>query len=103
MAVNVGLNPTSFDCAHCPNDHHCDESNPHHYDAWAILFGKEVIYEGRVCPKGTMETFEMQMISDYQHYKNGILPFAGGLYDQPHMAMQCMTIIDQVYAEHGQT
>ncbi len=103
MAVNVQLNAKDFDCQHCQWGRHCDESNPHTHDAWVIKLYKAVIYEGRVCPKGTMEPFALQMLDDFTHYQNSILPFGGGRYDQPNIFMQAMSIIQQVYNEHGQT
>jgi len=102
LAADVACNAKDYNCNTCQWGRHCDESNPHTYDAWKVTLYKEVIYEGRVCPKGTMGSFEMQMLRDHVHYKNGVLPFSGGSYEQPNVFMQTMAIIEQVYQEYGQ-
>jgi hypothetical protein len=35
----------------------------------------------------------------FRFYRNNILPFSGGLYDQPAKFMQAMEIIEQVNVE----
>ncbi len=35
-----------------------------------------------------------QLLKLYGHYKNQLLPFAGGLYDQPATYTEAMEIID---------
>ncbi len=67
-----------------------------------VTLYKEVIYEGPVCPKGGVESFESTLVNYYGHYKNNILPFSGGLLDQPAILGPAMNIIDQVYSEYGQ-
>ena len=47
-----------------------------------------------------MDEFAQEMIREHTHYKNGLLPFAGGTYDQPAIFMQAMAIIDQAIEEH---
>ncbi len=102
MAATVALHPKDFNCKNCQWGRHCDETNPHSYDAFKITLYEDIIYEGRVCPKGSIRPFERQMLALHTHYKNGLLPFSGGLLDQPHIFSEAMLIIEQVFAEHGQ-
>lgn len=41
--------------------------------------------------------FSTQMIGLYWHYKNGLLPVAGGILDQPDIYLNAMRVIDSAY------
>jgi len=41
----------------------------------------------------------LDALSDYAFFRDGILPRAGGLYDQPARAMEQMRIIEQEVRE----
>lgn len=36
----------------------------------------------------------LAMIQLHQHYRNAILPYGGGIYDQPNAYIEAMQIID---------
>lgn len=38
--------------------------------------------------------FARECLALHQHYKNGFLPRAGGLYSQPNKYLQAMGVID---------
>ena len=37
----------------------------------------------------------------HRHYLNGVLPFSGGLLDQPNTYIQAMEVIDARVSENG--
>ena len=41
-----------------------------------------------------------QIFSSYYHYREGHwLPYSGGLWDQPHLLVECWRILDRYFAE----
>jgi len=83
------VNAADFDCEHCIWGRHCDDTNPAPFAKW-ILPG---VIESRTCllPMITGEShFLLRM---YRHYKERILPFAGGILEQPHFYAMAMEII----------
>lgn len=55
-----------------------------------------------MCPKGLIGAFELELLELYGHYKNKILPFSGGILEQPHVYAKCMLLIEAVYSEYMQ-
>lgn len=51
--------------------------------------------ETRFCPRRQISTQSWQLLSYYKFYKNGFLPFEGGINDQPAHIMQAIALIDQ--------
>lgn len=39
----------------------------------------------------------------YQHYRNGVMPFSGGLYEQPAVFLEAMQLIDRAYNDGQKT
>jgi hypothetical protein len=37
---------------------------------------------------------DVWLLEMYAHYKNGVLPFAGGLFNQPNLYVEAMGVID---------
>lgn len=37
----------------------------------------------------------MQLLRLHQHYQNGMLPYGGGIFNQPHLYSQAMEVIDE--------
>jgi hypothetical protein len=96
----VRRNPGAFNCGIC-RQKHCDATGEHPgsigpagYPMWAI---KEAEIESRTCflPMVTEESWLFLRL--YQHYKNGILPFPGGLLEQPHVYLKAMELLDHLY------
>lgn len=46
--------------------------------------------------------FSTTMLNLFQHYQNKLLPFSGGIYDQPNAYQQAIGIIDAYIAEEHQ-
>jgi len=81
-----------FNCDHCKWGRHCDDTNPAPIEQWEI---KNIMFSN-VCLKPMVTDGSMFMISLYKHYQNRILPFAGGILDQPNIYVQCMNIIESL-------
>lgn len=54
----------------------------------------EIGLESRTCLLPMITPLSHQLMRLYRHYKNHMLPFAGGLYDQPALYTEAMEIID---------
>lgn len=94
----VAHNREQFNCQACPFHRHCDDSNPAPFPLFVV---EEIGLESRTCllPMITDESrFLMQMFS---HYKNGLLPFDGGVLDQPAGFGEAMAHIDAMSARQG--
>lgn len=98
IAVEVQRNPGAFDCKRCRH-HHCDATGtwpesrgPAGYDLYEI----PGVITSRVCllPLVTGET--AALLELYAHYKNRLLPFAGGLLDQPHYYLAAMAQLERM-------
>lgn len=55
---------------------------------------REIGLESRTCLLPMIAPQSHQLMRLYNHYKNHLLPFAGGLYDQPAIYTEAMEIID---------
>jgi hypothetical protein len=94
IAVNVARNPTDFDCKTC-NARHCDDSNPAPFARWKI----DGLIESTTCLLPMITAFSRECLRLYGHYKNGRLPYAGGLYNQPRRYLQAMETLDHGYQQ----
>lgn len=54
----------------------------------------EGVLESDVCPKPMITPTSHAMLRLYRHYQNRILPFGGGLLEQPHYFIRAMDIIE---------
>lgn len=95
--IEVYKNNKRFDCGKC-QEKHCDETkeidgsigpSPIH-NKYEIID----VYVSNVCPKPTITPLSNQFIRLFLHYKNNILPFVGGIYDQSNAYIEAMEIID---------
>lgn len=50
--------------------------------------------ESNICLLPMVTGFARECLALHQHYKNGFLPRAGGLYSQPNKYLQAMGVID---------
>ena len=41
-----------------------------------------------------VDQWSLNILKLHGHYKNNVLPFAGGFYDQPNLFIQSMELID---------
>lgn len=95
MAVGVGQNAREFDCHTCGYKH-CDEDGrlpgsrgKAGYDAWQL---DGVNY--RVCPMMQITPMSRQFMMLHTHYAKRLLPFHGGLMNQPNAYLQAMETIE---------
>jgi len=51
------------------------------------------VIESRTCFLPMITPASQFLLKLYRHYKNGVLPHAGGLLDQPHYYAEAMEII----------
>ena len=63
-------------------------------DKWVIedVLGETV--RSKVCLRQLINDRSLQLLMLHQHYKNGVLPYAGGIFDQYNVFVQGMSIID---------
>lgn len=86
----------SYNCETCQHKH-CDSSNPAGYVKWGI----PDIIESKTCLLPMVTNASSTYIKLYGHYKNSILPFKGGLLDQPNPFIEAMSVIDERLAENA--
>lgn len=96
IAVVVSKNTKNYDCDTCHHKH-CDESRqrpgsrgPAGFDKWKI----PGIIKSKVCLLPMITDESREWLNLYTHYKNRLLPFAGGIYDQPAAWKQALEIIE---------
>lgn len=80
-----------FNCQACKFHRHCDASNPSPFPVWVI---PEIGLESRTCLLPMVDESSRQLLRLYGHYKNGLLPFAGGILDQPAVFGEAMELIE---------
>lgn len=91
----VAHNRESFNCQNCRFQRHCDDSNPAPYPVFVI---PEIGLASRTCLLPMVTDEARAMLDLYRHYKNGYLPRAGGILDQPAVYMESMALIDSAVA-----
>lgn len=95
--MEVGRNAKAFDCATC-TIRHCDESGDipgsKGRASWPVweLAGEQYY----TCPLPAITPLSRELKRLHHHYEQGLLPFAGGVLDQPAGFMRAMEIIDSV-------
>lgn len=85
----------SFRCDTCAWGRHCDDSNPAPFAKWVI----RGVIESKTCllPMITPQTkFLLRM---HDHYRGRVLPYDGGMLDQPHYYAEMMEWISARDAE----
>ncbi len=85
----------NFNCSHCLWGRHCDKTNPAKYPIWII---REIGFESNICPLPMITPFSNELVRLYWHYKNHLLPFTGGILDQPNIYTEAMSLIDATFA-----
>jgi hypothetical protein len=54
-----------------------------------------LIDRSEVCPRRLVTLRSWYWLELHRHYKNGVLPLAGGLLDQPYSFHRAMAVIDE--------
>jgi hypothetical protein len=89
--VEVAFHREKFDCRACRWQRHCDERNPAPFPMFAIA---EIGLESRTCLLPMITAASREWMRLYRHYKNHLLPLAGGVCDQPNAYLEAMEVID---------
>jgi len=98
----VNRNQKDFNCNHCVNEYHCtetvgDENWPLSRGVAPIKFASiPGVIDSNVCLKPMITQASMFYLRMHSHYKNGVLPYSGGLLDQPAVYLQAMELIDSI-------
>jgi len=66
-----------------------------------IMWEIEGVVKSKTCLLPMITPASNTYIRLYRHYKNGILPFEGGLLDQPNPFIEAMEAIDLRIEENG--
>lgn len=66
---------------------------------WVIEDVLGETFRSNVCPRFLVSDKSMSLLLLHQHYRNAILPYAGGIYDQPNIYIEAMAIIDSRVAK----
>ena len=95
--MEVAKAASKYNCNTC-QARHCDDSNPSNQSVEISHPRFGVIIRTNACllPKLTPHAHEFMRL--FNHYKNGILPFSGGLLDQPAAWYEAMCLIDNELA-----
>jgi hypothetical protein len=89
--VVVAHDREKFNCQACRWHKHCDETNPAPFPMFAI---PEIGLESRTCLLPMVDEGSRELLRLYGHYKNGLLPFGGGILEQPALYDEAMAYID---------
>jgi hypothetical protein len=93
MAVAVATDPKAFPCETCRCRNGVSE-----FDRWKVpdmVPGTFAIEPTNRCFRQLVTPAAWHFLELYKHYKNGLLPLAGGLLEQPAIYYKAMTIIDE--------
>ena len=97
--MEVSRNAKQFDCNKCPRNHHCDTTGewpgsrgPASFDGLCEIPG---VISSRTCLLPLVTRDANALLSLYTHYKNRLLPFDGGLLNQPHFYIAAMELIER--------
>ena len=91
IAVEVQRDLKHFDCGNCLYGRACETGVlPEGIRGWEF----DGVGELHECPRSLLTTESTSMLRLFPHYfERGIMPFAGGLMDQPNGFVQAMEII----------
>ncbi len=96
IAVDVARNASGFNCKSCAH-RNCDSDGSLPGSKGPGLPGQwEVagVIRSNVCLLPMVSDFSRECLRLYKHYKNNILLRAGGLYNQPNIYIESMSVID---------
>ena len=74
--MEVAAQRDKFNCQKCRFHRHCDDSNPAPFPMFAV---PEIGLESRTCLLPMITPLSHRLMRLYGHYKNHLLPFAGGV------------------------
>lgn len=97
MATIVATDSKTYPCGKCSCD--AEGRHPDPTYRWSI---PGILDQSPICPSKLAKPASWFWIDLYRHYKNGILPLAGGLLDQPNSFIRAMSTIDYWSSKNGQ-
>lgn len=89
--MHVAHHREKFDCANCRWHRHCDDRNPAGFAMFSI---PDIGLESKTCLLPMITSESRALLGLYTHYKNGLLPFGGGVLDQPCVFDDAMQLIE---------
>jgi hypothetical protein len=89
IALEVAHNADAFNCETCQWGRHCDERNPAPFAKWVI----RGVLESKTCLLPMVTPQSKLLLRLHEHYENGVLPYAGGILDQPNYFTEMMETI----------
>ena len=85
----VSREPENFPCHSC----NCDAVGRDPYgETWSVA---GVLEKSPICPARLINDRSRFFLKLHRHYRNGVLPVAGGLLDQPYIYVRAMDIIER--------
>ena len=91
-------NGSDFNCKACKWGKHCDADGLIEGSVGKAPFPKwEIagVINSDICLLPMINECSALMIRLYSHYKNGLLPYGGGIFEQPNKFMRSMEIIER--------
>lgn len=83
--------PGKFDCNTCTWGRYCDASNPAPFEQWEV---PAINMKSAVCLKPMVTEHSHALLRLWRHYRAGILPYSGGIMNQPTAYIEAMELID---------
>lgn len=103
IATFFSMNQAEFNCAACIKRHakkHRDEKKGCNVRSSKPVGAYHEIYTFYRCPGSMRDAGMVELIKQHRHWKLGVLPFEGGLLQQPAKYIEAMHLIDALEAEH---
>ena len=94
MAAHVAADGDKFQCARCPWNRHCDDTNPAPFAQWSI----PGVLESNTCLLPMITPDSHRFLRLHKHYGRGLLPHAGGICDQPNRYIEAMECLEAAFA-----
>lgn len=95
---------STFNCGDClkrnKDKKKRDEKKGCNYSLSAPVAKYHDIYQFKRCPGALKNSSYLELINLHGHWELGVLPFEGGLLDQPAKLVQAMRIISSLKLEH---
>lgn len=108
IAVEVLRNREQFDCEHCPWGRHCDTTyewpgsrGPASHAQWVVTLNGRTQVESRTCLLPMVEPEIAELVQLHGFYRDGLLPFSGGVLEQPAYYLEAMRLVAAAVNDDG--
>lgn len=102
----MARNSSQFDCSRCPWGQHCDHDRawpgsrgPAPYAQWVVTHRGRTVVESRTCLLPMLDPEYIGLVDLHHHYQSHVLPFAGGVLEQPAFYLDAMMLITNAIGE----